>query len=85
MTENFLIWFIGFVEGDGSFFIHSVRNQMVFSITQKDEAVLREIQKQFEFGQIQSYCGPKKIALIILFQITKRLFVYWFYSMEILF
>ena len=60
MTESFLIWFIGFVEGDGSFFIHSARKQMVFSITQKDILVLEKIQNQFQFGQIQPYCGPQK-------------------------
>ena len=60
LTENFLIWFIGFVEGDGGFFIHSARNQMVFSITQKDKTVLDEIQNRFGFGVIQPYCGPQK-------------------------
>ena len=60
MTESFLIWFIGFVEGDGSFFIHSARSQMVFSISQKDKRVLEKVQKQFEFGQIQSHTGPQK-------------------------
>ena len=60
LTEIFLIWFIGFVEGGGSFFIHSARNQMVFSITQKEKKVLEEIQNRFQFGAIQSYCGPQK-------------------------
>ena len=60
LTENFLIWFIGFVEGDGCFSIHSARNQMVFSITQKDKTVLEEIQKLLQFGKIQPYCGSQK-------------------------
>lgn len=59
-TNDFIVWFIGFVEGDGSFFIHKQRNQMVFSITQKDVLVLQEIQKQLGFGQIRHNCGAQK-------------------------
>ena len=59
-TSDFLVWFIGFVEGDGSFFIHKQRNQMVFSITQKDILVLKVIKKQLGFGQICFNGGPQK-------------------------
>jgi hypothetical protein len=47
INDDFLVWFIGFVEGDGSFFIHSARKQMVFSITQ--DKVQKRFQNRLEY------------------------------------
>jgi hypothetical protein len=50
---NFLIWFIGFSEGDGSF-VCGANGQICFSIglSQKDFAVLEYIEKELGFGNI---------------------------------
>lgn len=49
---NFLAWFIGFVEGDGSFIIS--HNKVYFDLTQdlKDINLLYEIKKVLGFGRI---------------------------------
>lgn len=64
VNKDFLIWFIGFSEGDGSFvnrFIPQKKmTQIFFTITQKDPSVLYHIQNQFNFGIIKANCGPKK-------------------------
>lgn len=50
INSNFLWWFIGFSEGDGSFSISKNRN--IFQITQKDPKVLYFIKKKLGFGII---------------------------------
>ena len=49
----FLEWFIGFSEGDGSFFLKN--NRCVFVINQSDALVLNKIRTTLGFGVIQSY------------------------------
>jgi hypothetical protein len=54
LPENdFLTWFIGFSEGDGSFIINN-RNDLSFVITQStnDESILQLIYNNFGFGRI---------------------------------
>ena len=50
---EFLTWFIGFSEGDGSFVINN-RNDLSFVITQstEDENILKFIQDQLGFGKV---------------------------------
>ena len=52
INKNFLEWFIGFTEGDGSFIVS--KNKVYFDITQslKDIQVLYYIKKQLGFGKI---------------------------------
>ena len=49
---NFLDWFIGFVEGGGSFSIDYKTSRISFIITQKDPKVLYYIKKNIGFGKI---------------------------------
>lgn len=51
--NEFLTWFIGFSEGDGSFVINN-RNDLLFVITQstEDENILQFIQDQLGFGRV---------------------------------
>ena len=49
---DFLNWFIGFTEGDGSFVIWEKTNKIGFSITQKDPKVLYHIKKKLGFGKV---------------------------------
>lgn len=52
IDEEFLIWFIGFVEGDGSFIVS--KNKVYFDVTQKlqDIKVLYNIKTNLGFGQV---------------------------------
>lgn len=52
-NDNWLFWFIGFIEGDGAILEHKGRCQLV--ITQKDSKVLIEIQKVLGFGKIKTF------------------------------
>lgn len=56
---NFLEWFIGFTEGDGSFIIYSKKNKtrkkMCFFINQKDCKLMFKIKKNLGFGQVIKY------------------------------
>lgn len=49
----FLEWFIGFVEGDGSFIVSNTR--LFFIINQKQEKILHFIRTNLGFGKISTY------------------------------
>ena len=53
LKKDFYNWWIGFLEGDGSFFIRS-NNTLGFEISQKttDSQVLYYIKKNLGFGQV---------------------------------
>nr|QWL15258.1 hypothetical protein [Ulva rigida] len=55
----FLQWFIGFVEGDGSFIVSNTR--CFFVINQKDIQILYKIKKNLGFGQVLKYTQNKQI------------------------
>ena len=52
--KEFLTWFIGFSEGDGSFVISRGTNDLSFVITQNtdDERILQLIQSELGFGRV---------------------------------
>lgn len=52
-NDNWLLWFIGFIEGDGAILEHKGRCQLV--LTQKDSKVLIEIQKVLGFGKVKTF------------------------------
>lgn len=49
---NFLYWFTGFTEGDGSFVINKLNKTISFIITQKDPKVLYYLRKNLGFGKV---------------------------------
>jgi LAGLIDADG endonuclease len=51
ISKDWLYWFIGFSEGDGSFIVDG-RNNLQFVITQKDIKVLEMIYKTLNFGRV---------------------------------
>jgi len=55
--NDWLSWFIGFVEGDGSIYISN--NRCYFVITQKDPLVLHEIKNTLKFGKINYFYDNK--------------------------
>lgn len=72
---KFLEWFIGFTEGDGSFYLKE--NKLIFVINQADLAVLKKIRTTLGFGVVTTYqqndriyasyrvCGTDKIKKLI--------------------
>ena len=50
---QFLEWFIGFVEGDGSFIVSNTR--LFFIINQKEEKILHYIRTNLGFGKVSTY------------------------------
>jgi LAGLIDADG endonuclease len=51
ISKDWLNWFIGFSEADGSFIIDN-RNNLQFVITQKDIKILKTIQNTLNFGRV---------------------------------
>ena len=54
VPRQFLEWFIGFSEGDGSF-ITTTNNRALFMINQKDVRVLYKIRQGLGFGTVSKY------------------------------
>ena len=50
---NWLVWFIGFSEGDGAILIN--KNRCQFVLTQKDSAILYHIQEVLGFGKVSQF------------------------------
>jgi hypothetical protein len=65
--HDFLEWFVGFTEGDGSFIIS--KGRLFFTITQKDGAFLRRLRTLLGFGNI---CADKKYPGIERYTVTRR-------------
>ncbi|KAM9980463.1 hypothetical protein ACTFIZ_005871 [Dictyostelium cf. discoideum] len=61
-SDDFLIWFIGFVEGDGCFLITN-RNDLMFIVTQGTDnlELLHEIKEIFGFGIITNQGMSKRV------------------------
>lgn len=57
IDQNWLIWFIGFVEGDGA--ILTFNNKLQFVITQKEKKILEEIKDNLGFGRIKHFTSAK--------------------------
>lgn len=66
-SPEFLSWFIGFSEGDGSFIVGDDR--LFFIITQKDVALLHRIRTQLGFGLI---CNDENYPEIKRYVVTDR-------------
>lgn len=55
--NNWLSWFIGFLEGDGAILEHKGRSSLV--LTQKDDTVLHEIYKTLKIGKVKHFYDNK--------------------------
>nr|YP_009367504.1 putative LAGLIDADG homing endonuclease [Pseudoneochloris marina]ARK14542.1 putative LAGLIDADG homing endonuclease [Pseudoneochloris marina] len=76
IPESFLEWFIGFFEGDGSFYYREKRIQtrfcndksyqeticerLVFSICQRERIIIEHIANTFGFGQVSKFIQNEK-------------------------
>lgn len=89
ISSNFLEWFIGFSEGDGSF-----TKEFSFVINQKDPKLLFKIKKNLGFGSVYEtsepgiwrYCVTGQVNCLRLFYLfnghlilkkTQKRFLYW--------
>ena len=66
-SPDFLSWFVGFSEGDGSFIVSG--NRLFFTITQKDPACLYRLRTELGFGIV---CHDTQNPEIKRFQVTDR-------------
>jgi len=53
INKDFLEWFIGFSEGDGSFIVS--KGRLFFIINQKEEKILHDIRTNLGFGKVSVY------------------------------
>lgn len=68
-TPEFLSWFLGFSEGDGSFIIDSKNQRLFFTITQKDAALLQRLRTELGFGIV---CNDTTFPEMKRFTVTRR-------------
>lgn len=68
ITDN---WLLGFIEGDGSFYIAKKNNILTFSITQKGNLVLMEGIKKYLSNLASSLKKKNKTLNIDVIYITK--------------
>ena len=55
LSNNWLTWFIGFVEGDGAIQTYANGTRVRFVLTQKESAILFHIQKKLGLGQVKHF------------------------------
>lgn len=55
ISNNWLTWFIGFVEGDGAIQTFANGTRVRFVLTQKECGILYHIQKMFGFGTVKHF------------------------------
>lgn len=54
ISDNWLTWFVGFVEGDGAILVQK-QNKPYFVLTQKEEKVLYHIQETLNIGSVKNF------------------------------
>ena len=64
LPNHWLVWFIGFAEGDGAILKDSHSNRLRFILTQKERAVLDSIQNTFNFGTVRSFSQGRNRKVI---------------------
>lgn len=55
LSNNWLAWFIGFVEGDGAIQTYANGKRVRFVLTQKESAILFYIQKKLKIGIVKHF------------------------------
>ena len=55
LSNNWLTWFIGFVEGDGAIQTYANGTRVRFVLTQKESAILYYIQKKLGIGTVKHF------------------------------
>jgi len=67
IDNQWLEWFIGFTEGDGSIFYNNkpYGKELRFVITQKEKEILEEIRKTFGFGVVRHFSSGNYYRYIV--------------------
>ena len=55
LTDDWLTWFIGFAEGDGAIQTYSEGKRVRFVLTQKESAILYDIQDKLNIGVVRHF------------------------------
>ena len=55
LSNDWLTWFIGFAEGDGAIQTYAEGKRVRFVLTQKESAILYEIQHKFNIGVVRHF------------------------------
>lgn len=55
LSDNWLTWFIGFVEGDGAIQTYEKGTKVRFVLTQKESAILFHIQNKLKIGKVKHF------------------------------
>ena len=55
LSDNWLIWFIGFAEGDGAIQTYAKGTRLRFVLTQKESAILYHIQNKLGIGVVKHF------------------------------
>lgn len=74
VPSYFLEWFIGFVEGDGSFLVS--KNRLFFILNQKDIRTLYRIRSILGFGKVSSYNGIGRYIISDMKGIERLIFIF---------
>lgn len=61
IDKDFLIWFIGFSEGDGSWIVRTEKKRVLFQIGQKEKEILLVIRDTLGFGLIRPYKAKTRV------------------------
>lgn len=61
LDKDWLIWFIGFSEGDGHLGVNG--NSGIFILTQKESLILYEIRDTLKFGYVKKYEGYSRLMV----------------------
>lgn len=79
ISDNWLSWLIGFIEGDGAILEHKGRSRLV--ITQKDSKVLLEIQKVLGFGKVKHFSSNNNTSKYSRYIVEDNHSVYLFFML----
>lgn len=74
INQNFLEWFIGFSEGDGSFIVSN--NTLFFIINQKEEKLLHYIRTNLGFGKVSKYNSYSRYIVANKTHVDKLIFIF---------
>lgn len=74
INQNFLEWFIGFSEGDGSFIVSN--NRLFFIINQKEKKILHYIRTNLGFGKVSKYNSYSRYIVADKTHVDKLIFIF---------
>ena len=74
ISKQFLIWFVGFTEGNGSFIVS--KDRLFFIISQKEERVLLTIRSTLGFGKVSKYSGIFRYVVTKPDRIKKLFYIF---------